>query len=282
MVTIRSSSGMNEDRTLRVVVLPEPVPPETKMLSRASTQARRNSNISGRGGPEADEVVDRDRFRRELPDGDDRADQRQRLDDRVDARAVGQPRVHARARRVDPPAERGDDPVDDPQDVLVVEEVAVDPLDLAAALDVEVARAVDHDLGDRLVGEQRIERPEAADLADQLLGQVLALVMGHRESVDADDALDDRIDLDPELLRILDIEQRIEGDHDFGLEAQPDLVQQVLAGMDRGRRRGHDRDRGRRDDDLDRAVVQRAGALLCLLDPLEQRHEIRPPRRERL
>ena len=46
IVTIRSSSGMNDDRTLSVVVLPEPVPPETKMLRRASTQARRKSNIS--------------------------------------------------------------------------------------------------------------------------------------------------------------------------------------------------------------------------------------------
>ncbi len=46
IVMIRSSSGMNDERTLRVVVLPEPVPPETKMLSRASTQARRKSNIS--------------------------------------------------------------------------------------------------------------------------------------------------------------------------------------------------------------------------------------------
>ncbi len=43
---IRSSSGMNEDMTLRVVVLPEPVPPETKTLSFTSTQARRKSNIS--------------------------------------------------------------------------------------------------------------------------------------------------------------------------------------------------------------------------------------------
>ena len=32
--------------TLSVVVLPEPVPPDTKTLSRASTQARRKSNIS--------------------------------------------------------------------------------------------------------------------------------------------------------------------------------------------------------------------------------------------
>ncbi len=53
IVTIRSSSGMNDDSTLRVVVLPEPVPPDTKMLSRASTQARRNSNISGVAVPNA-------------------------------------------------------------------------------------------------------------------------------------------------------------------------------------------------------------------------------------
>ena len=47
MVTIRSSSGMNDERMLSIVVLPEPVPPETKMLRRAFTQASRNSNISG-------------------------------------------------------------------------------------------------------------------------------------------------------------------------------------------------------------------------------------------
>ena len=69
-----------------------------------------------------------------------------------------------------------DDPVDDPQHVLVVQEVAVDPLDLAGALDVEVVRAVDHDLGDRLVEQERVERPEAADFVDQLLDQALAFV----------------------------------------------------------------------------------------------------------
>ena len=44
---MRSSLGMNDDRTLSVVVLPEPVPPDTKRFSRASMHARRNSNISG-------------------------------------------------------------------------------------------------------------------------------------------------------------------------------------------------------------------------------------------
>ena len=47
MVTMRSSLGMNDESTLSRVVLPEPVPPETKMLRRASTHARRKSTISG-------------------------------------------------------------------------------------------------------------------------------------------------------------------------------------------------------------------------------------------
>ena len=46
MVMMRSSSGMNDESTFSVVVLPEPVPPETKTLRRASMHARRKSNIS--------------------------------------------------------------------------------------------------------------------------------------------------------------------------------------------------------------------------------------------
>ncbi len=41
MVTMRSSAGMNDDSTLSVVVLPVPVPPETMMLRRPTTQACR-------------------------------------------------------------------------------------------------------------------------------------------------------------------------------------------------------------------------------------------------
>ena len=42
---------MNDDRTFRVVVLPEPVPPDTKTLRRASMHTRRNSNISADAVP---------------------------------------------------------------------------------------------------------------------------------------------------------------------------------------------------------------------------------------
>ena len=43
MVMMRSSSGKNEDSTFRVVVFPAPVPPDTRMLIRPPTAARRKS-----------------------------------------------------------------------------------------------------------------------------------------------------------------------------------------------------------------------------------------------
>ena len=72
---------------------------------------------------------------------------------------------------VDPPAERRDDPLDDAQDVLVVQEDRVDPLDLARALDVDVVRAVDHDLGDGRVREERLDRPEPGHVVDHLVDE---------------------------------------------------------------------------------------------------------------
>ena len=149
MVTMRSSFGMKDESTLSVVVLPEPVPPETKMLRRASTHARRKSNISAVAVP--------NRIRSSTVNGDAEnfrivmtgPDQRQRRDDRVDAGAVGQAGIDHRARLVDAAADRGDDPVDDAHDVVVVLEDDVGELELAGALDVDLARAVDHDLGDR-------------------------------------------------------------------------------------------------------------------------------------
>ena len=73
---------------MSVVVLPDPVPPDTKTLSLASTQARRKSNISGVAVP--------NRMRSSTPTGQAgnfrtviaRPDQRERLDDGVDAGAV--------------------------------------------------------------------------------------------------------------------------------------------------------------------------------------------------
>ena len=133
IVTIRSSSGMNAEMHVEGRRLARAGPARDEDVEpRLDAHAQELEHL-GRRGPEPDQVVDGVRPRGELPDRDHRPDQRQRLDDAVDARAVGQAGVDARAGLVDPPAERRDDPVDDPQDVVVVEERGGDALDLAAA-----------------------------------------------------------------------------------------------------------------------------------------------------
>ena len=120
IVTIRSSSGMNDESTLSIVVLPEPVPPETTMLSRASTQALRNVAISGVKVPKRIRSSTVKRILGELTDRDGRTVERDRRNDGVDAGTIGQAGVDRRRRFVDATAERRNDAVDDAHDVLVV------------------------------------------------------------------------------------------------------------------------------------------------------------------
>ena len=118
------------------------------MFSSASTQRSRNSTGLGRQRAEPDHVVEVEPLLAELADRDERARQRQRRDDRVDAAAVGQARVDHRRRLVDAPPDLRDDLVDDPAQVRLVVEAHGRLVEAALALDPDVVRAVDHDLGD--------------------------------------------------------------------------------------------------------------------------------------
>ena len=86
---------------------------------------------------EVDEVVDRVRLLREPPDREERAADRDRVDDRVHTGAVGQAGVDHRRRLVDAPADLADDLVDRAAQVVLVDELDVGALDLAAPLDVD-------------------------------------------------------------------------------------------------------------------------------------------------
>jgi hypothetical protein len=97
-------AGDEPDSAFSVVVLPAPVPPETRMFMRPSTHAR-GRNAAGGPGPEGDEVRHRVRVRGELPDREHRPVDRDRRDDRVDAGAVGQAGVDVGLRLVDPTAD---------------------------------------------------------------------------------------------------------------------------------------------------------------------------------
>ncbi len=118
------------------------------------------------------EVVERDRSCAEAPDGDARTVDRQWRDDRVQARTVGKAGVDHRRRTVEPQAQRCDDPLDQVHDRVGVE-FEDDGLQTARALDVGAPRTVDHDLGDRRVGEQRLERTETRDFVGELLEQLV-------------------------------------------------------------------------------------------------------------
>ena len=61
--------------------------------------------------------------------------------------------------------------------VRVVAELDVGQLELAAALDIDLLGAVDHDVGDGLVGEQRLERTEAQHVVEQQLDQLALLAL---------------------------------------------------------------------------------------------------------
>ena len=171
---------------------------------------------------------------RELPDRDDRPDERQRRDDRVDAGAVGQAGVDHRRRLVDAATDRGDDPVDDPHDVVVVLEDDVRELELAGPLDVDLARAVDHDFRDRLVAQERLERPEADDLVGDLLEHPDALGAGQGEAFLVDDLAEDLLDLAPDLDLVGQVELRVEVLDDPALDPELDVAERLA-----DRRLGH-------------------------------------------
>ena len=160
IVTTRSPAPMNADSALSVVVLPEPVPPQTRRLARARTARARKSSSGRVSVPLATSSSGVKPAAAEAADRQDRAVERQRRDHDVHARAVGQPRVAQRLGLVDAPAERREDALDRVAQVALVGEAHAGALEPPAALDPHRRRAADHDLVDRGVAQQRLERPE--------------------------------------------------------------------------------------------------------------------------
>ena len=138
IVTIRSASGIDVDSAFSSVVFPEPVPPEMRMFSSARTQRWRNSTVSVRQRPEPDHVVEVEPLLAELADRHERARERQRRHDRVDAAAVRQARVDHRRRLVDAAADLSDHLVDDPPQVRFVVEPHARLVEPALAFDPDV------------------------------------------------------------------------------------------------------------------------------------------------
>ena len=97
----------------------------------------------------------------------------------------------------------------------------VGQLDLALALDVDLMRAVDHDVGHALVVEQRLERAEADHVVDEEADDRLQLGGVQLDLEVDDDLLDDLGDLLAQLLRA---ERRGDRDVDALHEKRHDLL----------------------------------------------------------
>ena len=110
-------------------------------------------------------------------------------------RAVGQAGVDHRATFVDAPADLRHDAVDDLQQVVVVAELDVGLLHLAAAFDVDLVRPVDQDIADRRVLEQQLQRAEAERLVEHLVDEALALDAVEQRVFGVAQVLDDQADL---------------------------------------------------------------------------------------
>ena len=89
--------------------------------------------------------------------------------------------------------------------------------------------------------------------------------MRHGEPVQANDPIDDHLDLALELRRIGDVEQYVEGAHDLGLKAKPDVAQHLLPRCDPSGTR-----RSRRRDGYECDGIRGIGEMLRPLNPLEQ------------
>ncbi len=175
IVTMRSSSGMRVGHRVeqrRLAAARAARDQDVELRAHAHVDEL-DSVLAQRAG--LDEVVEVHLVLRELPDREQRPGERQRRDDRVDAAAVGQARVDHRRGLVDAPADLRHDLVDDAPQVRLVGELDRRLVELAAALDPDVVRAVDHDLRHGVVGQHPLERAVAERVVEDLVDETLAV-----------------------------------------------------------------------------------------------------------
>ena len=142
-----------------------------------------------------DQLVQVERLLGEFSDRDQRPVDADRAHRDVDAGAVEQARVAQRMRFIDAAADRGDDLVDDAQQMRLVLEAHAAGLQQAAALHIDAFVAVDQDIGDAAVLEQRLERPQAGHLVEDLGDEVVELLLIERQPLDQDVLRDELLDV---------------------------------------------------------------------------------------
>ncbi len=109
-------------------------------------------------------------------------------------------RIHHRAGLIDPTPDPACDPLHDLNEVPFVVECDVNSLQSASPLDVCRAGTVDHDVCDRRVTHQRLERPQAECLVQDFVDEPLALGQVEQVGALAAQFLRDSPHLQPQLV----------------------------------------------------------------------------------
>ena len=147
MMTMRSSLAMKPDSTLSSDVLPEPVPPATTMLRLPATQAFEEGLARLVDRAEREQRLDGQPLLGEAADRQADAAPRRRRQHRAHAAAVGQAGVEHRPVAVGAAADELRDVAHRRLERVRRREARLRQVQLAALLDVDLARPVDHDLG---------------------------------------------------------------------------------------------------------------------------------------
>ena len=170
----------------------------------------------------------------ELADRDGRAVDRQRRNDDVDAAAVLQTGVHHRRGLVDPPPDLRDDAPRHVQYVRVVTELHAGQGKLSTPLDIDLGGAIDQDVGDRLIGEQRLQGAQTQHVVEQQLHHRMVLGSVQADLLFLQKLGDDLADLERQFPpRQLRGRGQIETLHDQRLDARFGVFDRRLV---RGRR----------------------------------------------
>ena len=125
---------------------------------------------------------------REPSNGDCRPIERKRWNNDVDTLSAGETRVHHRAGFVHSTVDRGDDAINELIQLGLGCEAGGNPLDPSGSLDEDVLHAVDHDLGDGMIRDERLEHPQPDGVVDHSLDEPCPLAGGHDGALEGQNA----------------------------------------------------------------------------------------------
>ena len=136
---------------------------------------------------ESDELVERQPLAPEFADGERRAVEGEGRKDDIDAAAIGKPCIADRRRFIHPPADPAGDALADIGELAVIGETDRRGAHPAVDLDIALARTIDHDVGDAVLSEERLQGSEAQNVVADVFEKLLALGAGHNRRAKGED-----------------------------------------------------------------------------------------------